>query len=421
MKRTEPTTGRARARGRLGMAIATVIALATVGLVAEPAWATDYPSWQDVQNAKSNQAAASAEVSKINALIANLNAEVAQTQAEAVKRGDELSAAQDAFDKADIRANDLQTQADKSRAEADAATAQAGRLAAQLYRTGGANLTMNIFLSAGPGTKSKKPDQLLSDLGSMTKLVEHSSGVYKTAVTARNSADALSAQAAVAKTERETLRVAAQKALEAAAAAAKAAQDKLAEQQKQQVVLQAQLAALTDKTATTVAGYQAGVAARAAAAAAAAAAAGGAGLPGGWVGSQGWAIPARGPITGSYGARPAPCYGCSSYHLGVDIGAGYHAGIYAAAAGVVSYAGPASGYGNLILINHGGGIVTAYGHMERNQIFVGIGQRVVAGEAIARVGSQGHSTGPHLHFEVRVNGSKVNPITFMRARGAPLG
>ncbi|SDY12513.1 Peptidase family M23 [Thermoactinomyces sp. DSM 45892] len=82
--------------------------------------------------------------------------------------------------------------------------------------------------------------------------------------------------------------------------------------------------------------------------------------------------------------------------------------------GVVTKAGPSRGYGNLIIINHGNGLETWYAHMYSNQIYVHVGQTVTAGQNIAGVGSSGGSTGPHLHFEVRKNGTPVNPVGYYK-------
>ena len=404
------------ARATRAVAALIVGIVASVGAVAAPAYADDYPSWQDVQAAKANESAASAQVTRINGLIAQLKQEVADTQAAAVKRGEELEVAQANFDEATMRALDLESQAAASQKKADDASAQAGKLAAQLYRTGGRNLTANLFLSGNNAT-SKSPEQLLSDLGSMSKLVEQSNKVYADAKAAQNTAKSLADKAVVAKAERERLRVVAEAAMQAAIEAAKAAQDKLAEQQKQIIVMQAQLAALKDATAKTVAGYEAGVAA----AAAAAAARGSGGLPGGYVGPQGWAVPAAGPITDGFGARPSPGGVGSTYHLGIDIGAACNAPIYAAHSGTVIYAGPNGSYGNFVLLDNGGGVKTGYAHIRNGGILVGIGQQVGAGQPIARVGTTGASTGCHLHYEVRINDTKIDGIPFMRDRQAPLG
>jgi murein DD-endopeptidase MepM/ murein hydrolase activator NlpD len=98
-------------------------------------------------------------------------------------------------------------------------------------------------------------------------------------------------------------------------------------------------------------------------------------------------------------------------HEGVDLGASYGSPIHAAAGGTVIYAGWLGGYGNLVVIDHGGGIATAYGH--QSHIAVGDGEHVEQGQVIGYVGSTGHSTGPHLHFEVRVNGGAVDPLGYL--------
>jgi murein DD-endopeptidase MepM/ murein hydrolase activator NlpD len=428
------------------MATGFVAALAlfvTLVSPAGPAQAINYPTWQDLQNAKSNTAAAAAQVTEIQNLIAGLQDQVTQTQAEAEARGAELQIAQEKFDDAARRADDLQAQADASKAVAAAATRQAGQLAAQLYRTGGTDLSVNLFLDGQ--TSKEGADALLSQLGSMSKLVERSTGVYEQAQTATNAAQSLGDQAKIAKAERETLRVAAEAALAAAQAAAQAAADALAVSEAKSVELAAQLTFMQDAQATTTAGYEAGVAERArlaaieaerarAAAAAAAANRGsggggatgsaGAGLGGGYISGQGWAVPASGRITDGFGPRAVICGsdGCSKgFHSGTDLGAGCGAPIYAASSGTVSYAGSYGTYGNFVLIQHGGGASTGYAHIRNGGTFVSSGQRVSAGQNIGSVGMTGAATGCHLHFEVRTNGTQINPVPFMSDRGAPLG
>jgi murein DD-endopeptidase MepM/ murein hydrolase activator NlpD len=134
-----------------------------------------------------------------------------------------------------------------------------------------------------------------------------------------------------------------------------------------------------------------------------------------------WVDPVRGPITDVFGPRPSQPAGTPVFHPGVDIGAACMTLIVAAADGTVSYAGPYSGYGNFILIDHGSGVQTAYGHISDGTILVSPGDQVTAGQPIARVGSTGESTGCHLHIEVRVSGTAVDPMPFFENRGVTLG
>ncbi len=126
-------------------------------------------------------------------------------------------------------------------------------------------------------------------------------------------------------------------------------------------------------------------------------------------GAMNW--PISGPITSPYGWRTHPIFGTSRYHSGIDIGADYGDPIRAADGGVIIYADWMGGYGYAVIIDHGGGISTLYGH--NSELLVGVGQRVYKGQTIARAGSTGYSTGPHCHFEVRQNGSPVNPMAYL--------
>ena len=121
--------------------------------------------------------------------------------------------------------------------------------------------------------------------------------------------------------------------------------------------------------------------------------------------------PLTGPITSPFGWRTHPITGAQRFHSGIDIGGDYGDPIYAAQAGTVEYAGWISGYGNAVIINHGGGISTLYGHCQ--SLDVSTGQSVAQGELIAECGSTGNSTGPHCHFEVRVSGEPVNPLEYL--------
>lgn len=122
-------------------------------------------------------------------------------------------------------------------------------------------------------------------------------------------------------------------------------------------------------------------------------------------GSMSW--PVSGTITSPFGWRSNPFGGAPDFHPGLDIAAPMGTTVTAAASGTVILAQWYGGYGNFILIDDGGSVSTGYGHL--SAIYVSVGQNVQRGQAIGAVGSTGHSTGPHLHFEVRVNGKPVDP------------
>ena len=121
--------------------------------------------------------------------------------------------------------------------------------------------------------------------------------------------------------------------------------------------------------------------------------------------------PVNGEITSPFGWRVHPIWGTQIFHAGLDIGADYGEPVHAADSGTVVYAGWMGGYGNAVMIDHGGGLVTLYGH--NSSITVGEGQQVGKGETIALAGSTGNSTGPHCHFEVRVHGEVTNPLQYL--------
>lgn len=125
----------------------------------------------------------------------------------------------------------------------------------------------------------------------------------------------------------------------------------------------------------------------------------------GRISGAGLAWPLRGPVTSGFGPR------WGRLHAGIDIGAGSGTPIRAAKAGEVIFAGSYSGYGNCVIINHGGGLTTLYAHQSR--LGTRDGATVSQGQVIGFVGSTGHSTGPHLHFETRVNGSPQNPRRYL--------
>ena len=121
--------------------------------------------------------------------------------------------------------------------------------------------------------------------------------------------------------------------------------------------------------------------------------------------------PVNGVVTSPYGYRTHPIFGTTIYHSGIDIGVDYGTPVHAADGGVVGEAGWISGYGYAVIIDHGNGLSTLYGHNQ--ELAVSEGQSVSQGQVIAYAGSTGNSTGPHVHFEVRANGDPVDPSAYL--------
>lgn len=128
-------------------------------------------------------------------------------------------------------------------------------------------------------------------------------------------------------------------------------------------------------------------------------------------GTMAWPVPGYTRITSSFGMRTHPITGVYKLHTGVDIGAPMGANFIAANDGIVTYAGYNRAYGNMVIIDHGGGITTLYAH--GLEILVNVGDFVYQGNPVLKVGSTGYSTGPHAHFEVRINGEYVEPLDFI--------
>ncbi|SDY46673.1 murein hydrolase activator EnvC family protein [Tindallia californiensis] len=129
-------------------------------------------------------------------------------------------------------------------------------------------------------------------------------------------------------------------------------------------------------------------------------------------GEMRWPVPGHSRISSPYGNRIHPILGTNRFHSGIDIPAPTGTDIIAAGPGTVAFSGSRGGYGRTIFIDHGGGIITLYAHCDR--LIVSEGERVTAGQVIAKVGSTGMSTGPHLHFEVRKNGKYVDPMPWLQ-------
>lgn len=121
--------------------------------------------------------------------------------------------------------------------------------------------------------------------------------------------------------------------------------------------------------------------------------------------------PGNGVVTDPYGPRTNPVTGVAGFHTGVDLGDPYGANVSAAKSGEVIYSSWMGDYGNTVIIDHGNGVQTLYAH--NSELLVSVGQQVSRGDIIAKVGSTGMSTGPHIHWELRINGQHVNPLDYV--------
>ncbi|NYF09542.1 murein DD-endopeptidase MepM/ murein hydrolase activator NlpD [Leifsonia sp. AK011] len=403
------TAGATRARLRLFAFLAVTALLATSDLATRPAssaFAVDYPTWDDVAAARNNEAAAANQIAAIEALIGQLTTESERAQADATAKGARWGELDSRYQAAAGKAQTLLDQAEAAKVAAADSGQRAGQMAAQLARAGGSDITATLL--AG----NEDPDSLLYGLGMSGRIAEQTNALYERAVLDRNTARALTDQADVARDELEQLKIAAEAAFVEAQAASEKAAAAVVAQQENQARLAQQLVVLKERRAATEADYQKGVEERAKA---------GIGLPAGAISAAGWAKPVAGRVTSSFGPRVPPTGGASSYHQGTDFGAGCGSPIYAAAAGTVVYAGWNGGYGNFVLIDHGGGVATAYAHIVGGGTFVGYGQQVAPGTHIANVGTTGTSTGCHLHLEVRIGGTARDAVPFFAERGITLG
>ena len=121
--------------------------------------------------------------------------------------------------------------------------------------------------------------------------------------------------------------------------------------------------------------------------------------------------PGYGVVTDNYGPRINPVTGEAGFHTGIDLGDPYGAPVAASKSGVVVYSGWISGYGNTIIIDHGSGVQTLYAH--NSELLVAVGETVYRGQTVAYVGSTGMSTGPHIHWEIRINGQHIDPSPYV--------
>ncbi|GAB3807146.1 hypothetical protein GCM10028798_31100 [Humibacter antri] len=295
------TTNRTSSLVPLSMSAAVVgVMTGAIGIVVPPAHADDYPSWNDVQQAKQNAANEQSLVDKIGGLIGDLQKQADAARITADKAAEAYLVTKAKLDGATSKASDLQKRAKAAEKTAKTSAMRAGLLASHLAKTGG-DSSVNLLLSGGNAEAS---DKLLYQLGTMSQLTEQSSAIYQQAVTDKNTASSLSDQAASAEKTRKGLADAAASDLQKAKDAASAAQAAVANQQTKQTELVSQLATLRNTSVQVAAEYAVGQQAKAAAAATPPSNSGGgsaAGSPGSSAGTGGGTASAGGGTAPSGG------------------------------------------------------------------------------------------------------------------------
>lgn len=381
----------------------------SLGLSAQsPAYADEYPTWEEVQEARKDVARAEAKVKEIMALLERLEVAAAEAEEEAARLGEIYYEALYELDEATFQQAQLQSQADSAAVVAEESRMKAGQFVAELARVGGADLTATLFISGDDA------NQLLSRIGYAAKIAEQTDGIYARALSDQNTAQALSDQAEVARQIREELQLVAEAAYDEANAAAMRAYSAVEAQLENSARLEAQLEVLIEQREATEADYQKGVIARQQSEIMGM-------IDPGQISASGWARPSGGYISSHFGPRIHPIYGIARLHAGIDLATPCGRPVYAARSGRVSYSGWLGTFGNFIRVTHEDGYTTGYAHLQSGSLYVRLGESVVTGQLIARIGNTGGSTGCHTHLETRQNMVAQDPYPFFLNRGIRLG
>ena len=394
-------------------AIGALVMVLSIGVpFNSPAFADEYPTWEEVQDARRDVAKAEAKVKQIMALLEKLEKEAAEAEMEAARLGEVYYEALAELDEATFRQQQLQGEADSAQVLAEESRLQAGQFIAELARVGGADLSATLFISGDDAT------ELLSRIGYAAKIAEQTDGIYARALADQNAAQSLSDQAEVARQIREELQLVAEAAYEAANAAAMRAYAAVEAQLENSARLEAQLEVLIEKREATEADYQKGEIERAKAQQGGTVAGM---IDPGQISGAGWARPSGGYVSSHFGMRVHPIYGVARLHAGIDLATPCGRPVYAARGGRVSYSGWLGTSGNFIRVSHEDGLTTGYAHLQSGSLYVQLGQTVATGQLIGRIGNTGGSTGCHLHLETRQNMVAQDPYPFFLNRGIRLG
>ena len=347
-----------------------------------------------IGEAAAEETVAALELQETQARRAELEAVADALEAEVAAANERMLAAQAVVDRIVAEQDALEREIIRIQAEIDVAEAEFGESAAGLYRNAGSGGVLSVIEYSDDPRSAVAADRYLEQISDDAQAEADRAGVLKDDLDAthemleaqRREADTARAAAQAERDKVAEARAAHEPARAAAEAEEASEQDQLDSISSQRDEWEAQLAALQAEQAALAQGVSRGSG----------------------NGVLGW--PCDGNVASGFGYRTHPILGYSRLHTGVDIGCANTAPISAAGDGVVLEAGPRGGYGNAVLIDHGDGLATLYAH--QSQIAASPGQTVSRGEVIGYVGSTGLSTGPHLHWEVWVNGTPVDPMGY---------
>lgn len=447
------STFRRRAPKRSGLltvvAGALVFGVLAPGTMASAKPLEDYATWDDVVAAQGDVDEQNALIADIKSQIEDLKSQVAQAEKEADAAGQTYAAAQSAATEQRAQVHTLQTQADEARAKADEAETEAGAYAAAMANSVPSDPTVQLL------AQPESADQFLRGMSTISKLGTHNGEVYQEALSARNNADQLSAQAEDALAELEQLEAEAQSSYEAAVAAQQNLQTKRDQKINKGSELEAMLVPLMERRDVVQADYEEGErkreeerkrqeeerrrraeearkaaeeAARKAAEEAAASggyappapSGGGGGDSSVTTGAYAYPMDPAGWITDYFGPRLHPVYGYWKMHTGIDLtvpGGTCWAPIYAVTDGVVTLASYLDGWGNMLIYEDAEGSVFMNAHISDGGFAAYPGEHVSAGQVVAYAGTTGPSTGCHLHFEIQQGGTPIDPLIWLGNRG----
>jgi murein DD-endopeptidase MepM/ murein hydrolase activator NlpD len=386
-------------RLRWSVALALVAAFAAVGPSASSQTDPDPKSEKELQDAIGHasleEQAAIAEVSEVRARREQLEAAARELEAKIADATTRVEAAQREVDRIAVQVAALQVEIDRLQAEIDASRADFEGSAAMLYRNAGSGAqTVSVLKFSGDPQEGISANRYLGDIARDAQAEIDRYGALQDDVDAaqeeleEQQAAAERARAAVEAERAEVQRLRAE--LEPARAAAEteeATEAKLLDDiQDQKATWEEQLAALQAEQAALAQNVSRGS------------------------GNGRLKWPCDGAVASGFGYRVHPISGTRRMHTGVDISCSYGQPISTGGDGTVLEAGPRGGYGNAVLVDHGDGLATLYAH--QSEVAVSPGEQVATGDVIGYVGSTGYSTGPHLHWEVWVNGTPVDPMGY---------